>query len=1365
MITPNLIKTFNLRLLILLLLALLTQVTVAENVSGTYTVTEYDGASNVHADYEMTISMADEASGKVEIFNFWNCGMTVTGYLQEDGFILVPTGQQIYDYPSYGPVYMFAQNDDFSDYAENIILSPTMIGFESSYWVAKVSAGIFGYYKVIMTRKERAVLGEGAYGNTLSYILYDDGELDIYGEGALEYSYSIPWSSYRSQIKKVVIGDGVTSISKNVFNNYTSLESVTIPGSVKSISESAFSGCNAVRELIYAEGTTVALKTGITSIERLVLPNTLVEFSDYAFQNCKNLVSLIIPNSVTRIGYQTFFGCRFNTVIAGSHIKGGSAFDTRPLKTIWLCNTSTSVPKDDKLVGQYVNLVSNNQFNIENQTVYPYLSSMFEVDGVIYVPVNPSERTCDAIHCQLDETSAKIKIGSTVSYRGVDFTVQNVHKYLAHNNKYVKSVSIDVAGNVGEYAFGYCHSMEKLSVNCHGDIGKYAFYYCDKLLIAGISTEGGVLNGAFAHCANMSAMNIASSVSLIGESAFSGCNALNEFTIPASTAEIGNSAFSSCKSLTSIIVPATLKTIGKSAFNNCSSLSKVIIEDREDVLTLGNNESCKVFDSCPLDEVYIGGKISYASSASAGYSPFYRNTSLRSVTISDRENRIYPYEFYGCSNLQTVKIGDGVTQIGSWAFSGCSNLTSFRFGENVKEICQEAFSDCISLTGIASEAAVPPVCGGQALEDINKWDCTLYVPEANIADYQAASQWKDFFFVKDILEKVETFRCGDNITASFLPKTGVFTLEGNGAMYDYSENDIAPWEEYIENISQITVSDGITSIGDYSFGYTNISSIFLPASIEKVGIEAFAWCENLKEINVDEKNPYYFSKDGVLYDRRHSTGYINFKHDNDVVLALYPCGKEGNFQLPGNVGMIGNAAFFDCQKLSAISMPSGSLVEIGEFAFQLCAGLKQISIPSSVVYIDDYAFSWCEDLQSVYLGSGLEGYGSGVFWHSKALTAINVDKANQVYSSVDGVIYSKDGKTLDRCPEGRHFWLNIPEGGESIGENGYHYGSFYGCEILSGITMPEGLKHVGRESFYGCTGLKSLTLPSTVSSINEYAFYGCSSLRTLTCQASKVPETATNAFWSTPRQSGILYVPVESVQDYTGAAPWNEWGSIKPYGTGTVEVDGIVYSYDLATQTATLVDGRSVLGVVYVQKSIEVSGYECIVTTIGEDAFWKCQADAIHIPETVHYIGYSAFYGSNLSHIYCYATDKMVVAEKNADEIGAYHILHVPASLVDKYKQDQPWNYFIRAVLPLTEKETSIAFTQTNRPSVKVCGNGTLVVSGIVNGECVTLYSIDGRLLDTALAKGEEVSLHTNVKSGSVVIVKVGGDTQKVMVR
>lgn len=165
------------------------------------------------------------------------------------------------------------------------------------------------------------------------------------------------------------------------------------------------------------------------------------------------------------------------------------------------------------------------------------------------------------------------------------------------------------------------------------------------------------------------------------------------------------------------------------------------------MLTLGSNGTKPLFADCPLESLYIGGRLSYDTSKSLGYSPFYGKTSLRHVVIADGETTIYDNEFYGCSNLTDVTIGDGVTSIGVWAFLGCKSLTQVTLGKSVESIGEEAFSDCTSLTCMVSKAVTPPVCEPFAVEDPAYSDCELIVPIGCVASYKKADGWRDFYSI------------------------------------------------------------------------------------------------------------------------------------------------------------------------------------------------------------------------------------------------------------------------------------------------------------------------------------------------------------------------------------------------------------------------------------------------------------------------------------------------------------------------------------------------------------------------------------------------------------------------------------------
>ena len=202
------------------------------------------------------------------------------------------------------------------------------------------------------------------------------GLLSITGSGKMNnYSdYSdVPWHKYCNDITSLSIGDQITSIGDYAFSDCSGLTSVTIPNSVTSIGDDAFSdcsgltsvtigssvtsignkaleGCNNVKELIYAEGTKIVLRTYLTSITSVTIPNSVTSIEEEAFRRCSGLTSVTIPNSVTSIGSYAFEDCSgLTSVTIPNSVTsiGGYAF--------YGCSglTSVTIPNSVKEIGGY----------------------------------------------------------------------------------------------------------------------------------------------------------------------------------------------------------------------------------------------------------------------------------------------------------------------------------------------------------------------------------------------------------------------------------------------------------------------------------------------------------------------------------------------------------------------------------------------------------------------------------------------------------------------------------------------------------------------------------------------------------------------------------------------------------------------------------------------------------------------------------------------------------------------------------------------------------------------------------------------------------------------------------------------------
>ena len=355
--------------------------------------------------------------------------------------------------------------------------------------------------------------------------------------------------------------------------------------------------------------------------------------------------------------------------------------------------------------------------------------------------------------CPLDS----VYIGGRLQYSTQDYKGYSPF----YGNKYLRSVTYnDVETNVYDREYKNCTNLQNVHLgNGLKKIGAEAFRNCTAL--PRIKTPDSVYTMGeytFAGCSSLKNVVIGNGTQAVNKSTFRDCTSLVDVKLGGKVASVGVSAFKNCTSLPLIRIPAATTSIADSVFNNCVSLKNFFAEDGDKTLTMGINavsvESGKIGDMCPLfidcqlDSVYLGRNLSYNKKQEYGYSPFYFNKTLRAVVIGDKVKSVFPNEFYQCKKLYYVSVGNGVTSVGDWAFSGCISLDHFSFGTGLQTIGTEAFSDCTAVTKIVSSCDVPPVCGDQALADINVWDCTLYVPEEYIDAYYFADQWCDFFFIE-----------------------------------------------------------------------------------------------------------------------------------------------------------------------------------------------------------------------------------------------------------------------------------------------------------------------------------------------------------------------------------------------------------------------------------------------------------------------------------------------------------------------------------------------------------------------------------------------------------------------------------------
>ena len=808
------------------------------------------------------------------------------------------------------------------------------------------------------------VVDSGTCGGTLNnsqlmkWTLTSDGTLTISGEGNM---FGAPWSQYKSKIKKVVIGEGVESISDNAFHYYENLRSVSLPSTLTSIGEAAFWACS--------------------SLQSITLPNNLTNIGLNAFRACHSLTQVLIPASVTNIDGSAFECCTGLTdvVFEGNSLEFGSGatfYDCTSLKNVFFNGTRADWTASRGSSG----------------SVLPAAAQIYYKNDLI------SSGTCGD-NSSGNNTQWKLtKAGTLIITVGTGYT----------------------EGGIADFAYGkapWYQDIYDSGIRCLiigsgiKTIGSYAFADCTDL--AEIIVPDGVIsigNGAFLQNSGAKRVVLPPSTVYIGHGALRDCSALTSVSLPDSMSNrLFLDMFEGCTNLKSVDIPDGITDIYEGDLASCPNWTDIYYDNWGRVW---NRVVSNVRDSIPdrmnvhfKDNIYDSGSCGEnvtwtltadgtltisGTGAMTDYtydsrSPWYScRTYIKRVVMQQGVTSIGDHAFWDCSGLTSVTIPDGVTSIGGDAFSGCAALTSVTIPGSVTNVGQYAFDNCSSLTDI--------YYGGYGTD----WQkLNVSIPTS------ATVHFKDNIYGKG--------DCGINVTWE-LTGDGTLIISGTGRISSYSHDNNAPWYScrayikrvviqqgvraigdqafyYCENLTSVTIPEGVTSIGDYAFAYcVSLTSATIPEGVTSIGGEAFLGCTGLTSVAIPSSVT--------------STGFETFSGCSGLTSVTIPdsvtsignfafrgCSGLTSVTIPSSVTSIGGSAFSGCTGLTSVTIPD-SVTSIGWSAFENCTALTFMTIPESVTYISGEVFSNCVRLARVTIPKSVTEISSKAFYYCDSLTDV-----------------------------------------------------------------------------------------------------------------------------------------------------------------------------------------------------------------------------------------------------------------------------------------------------------------------------------------------------------------------------------------
>ena len=379
----------------------------------------------------------------------------------------------------------------------------------------------------------------------------------------------------------------VTSIRGYTFQSNQQLKSITIPANVKSIGERAFTYCEKLATVNFANGS------------------VLESIGSGCFSRCRTLSSITIPASVKSIGDDAFYYCEN---LATVNFANGSVLESISEECFYGCSTlsSITIPASVKSIGSYAFSDCSKLATINISSSVTNIGELAFDCEVIVSEDNSNYSSADGVLFNKEKTSLlRCPITKEGNYTIPNSVTTIQHAAFCYCDKISTIIIPDNVTSIGGSAFYNCAALTTITIPKNVTIIEaYTFSQCTSLKSVYFQ-EGSLLNeigeSAFASCENLLSIDIPDGVTAIYDEAFSECTNLQSvvFSNKSQLAYIGKKAFFDCKSLKSLIIPEIVEEIDNEAFTNAGITTMTLPES---VTTVGD----MVFDGCTsLESIFV----------------------------------------------------------------------------------------------------------------------------------------------------------------------------------------------------------------------------------------------------------------------------------------------------------------------------------------------------------------------------------------------------------------------------------------------------------------------------------------------------------------------------------------------------------------------------------------------------------------------------------------------------------------------------------------------------------------------------------------------------------------------------------------